>query len=506
MLKLIFSLLLILFLLCGGVYFLLFMQSGNNILQPFVQKYISEKIGKEVVFKKFAINPNAIDLQAVIDQKSSLDVRGKLNILKQSFNLAYHIDAKEIETPQFTIKKQLLIDGSAKGKIDDFITTGKGQALKSNITYAVNIIKNLPTNINLDIDHGSIEAALLLAGQKPYAKGAFDLHIKMPKFDTQKLTLNAILNLQNGVINEKMVYEDFQISLPKNTTYHGTFAAAANESQNVNVKGDLYSSLANMHITKGVINTQTQDMDVNYLLDIKDLAKLEPIIDHQLKGDVKITGDAQKRGQKITVRGNANEFGGKVAFVMKDMLLDITAEDISVVKLSEMLVYPKVFEAAAKVNVHYNLLTKQGAIAADMQTARALPSQFTSLLATFTNTDLTKEKFNDTTFNAKINKENVNFTFQAKSKKSYIALKESHLNTKTNQINSKFDVDIKDKDLKGTITGDINKPKIAIEGSEYLKQKASKELNKLIDKHLGSDDNGSDKAKPVKDLLKMFLK
>lgn len=68
-----------------------------------------------------------------------------------------------------------------------------------------------------------------------------------------------------------------------------------------------------------------------------------------------------------------------------------------------------------------------------------------------------------------------------------------------NIIDAKFDIKIDGKDFSGTIKGDMKKPKVKLDSSKYLKQKASKEICKFIDKRI------SDKTKKrVTDKLKEF--
>jgi len=78
---------------------------------------------------------------------------------------------------------------------------------------------------------------------------------------------------------------------------------------------------------------------------------------------------------------------------------------------------------------------------------------------------------------------------------SYLEIYDGNLNLKTNEIDSKFSVKIEHRDFKGSIKGELENPTVRLSGSEYIKQK----LNKAIEKNIPQEWQDT-----AKELLKLF--
>ncbi len=78
---------------------------------------------------------------------------------------------------------------------------------------------------------------------------------------------------------------------------------------------------------------------------------------------------------------------------------------------------------------------------------------------------------------------------------SYFRISDGYINLETNNINSDFEIKIKNKDFNGIIKGDLDAPSVELTGSDYIKH----ELDKAIDKNVPEEWQDT-----AKELLKLF--
>ena len=87
---------------------------------------------------------------------------------------------------------------------------------------------------------------------------------------------------------------------------------------------------------------------------------------------------------------------------------------------------------------------------------------------------------------AKIKQEHILASLDLKSNTSSIMTKNTKLNSKTQSINSKIDINANGNPLTITLNGNVNRPKVGINANKIIKKEATKavkkELNKLFKK------------------------
>ncbi len=664
----------------GFAYFLLFTQSGNDIIKPYISSIISKKSGQKIEIKTLHLKPNHITTTLNINDMIDLDIDGDISLLSQKLNLTYQITGKEIKTAQKSVRADINIVGKVEGELKNLKIYGKGEAFSSPVKYFLKIVNNIPQDIRANITQGKIEELLKIAGVKPYLKGIFDLKVDIPKFDPNDLKGMAKAKIYKSIFNAKEIYNDYKIKIPSNSFIEGeilsnlhqkainssadiksTFANLlikkaiinlSNNFDNFNLKSDyeIFSNLKNLssvanlplrgdikingeieakgkefeikgeskslggttsfktdgkklllainegkiekllyilgknelskgnlnidakienlqktpkiwatlqttkailnkneikkefkidigenlpytltskinsikdnmeistnfnspilkfEIPKGIYNPKKSNFHAAYKAYLKDLAKLKPIISKKLKGDMKITGEIKKENQDLIITGKSEKFGGELDFVIKNGVITFKGNKIRVSKILQTALYPVIADGEANIEAWFNLLNKKGEIKAKIDKARILRSSFTDMIVAFTKYDFTKEKFNETTFESKIDQDIVIFNFLARSEHSYISFKNGKINIKDNTIEAPFDILIKKKDFKGIIKGNINKPKVKLNASKYLKEKAVHTIEKLIEKKLGKDGEKSDKIEKIKGFLDLFKK
>jgi len=344
--------------------------------------------------------------------------------------------------------------------------------------------------LNAKLSNVKTATLLYKLGQAKYLGGTTNANIKL----TSLKNLTGSFNAQTiGAVNTKIVKKEFDTNLGKKFNINSAIKGNI-KNQQIFTSLILKTTMANIKATKAVYDIKRQSFSSKYLVDIPDMGKLQPISGKKFKGKMRISGDI-KKAKNLLVTGHGKEFGGSIDFklVNDDFKADVKGATVS--KVMHMLDYPQVLEAVSKAKVSYNIATSKGDMSATLDNAQILPNQLTKLLKQFGDIDLANERYNNSKFLAKITKNLIKFSLDARNKNNYFMIKNGVLDKITGAINATVDMKIKGKDLKATIRGTVDNPKVSLDASKYLKNmakdkilksKAGKKAKKMIDKKLKS--------------------
>jgi len=258
----------------GGAYFLLFTGGGNDILKPFVNSYVSTKSGDyDISLTSFRLTPSTIDANITVNSSLNTNIHGNLNLLSQEFDLAYLLVSDHFKMKDFTLNEKIDLKGTIKGNPNQVFLDGLGKAINSNLKYSLKTDNKEINDIHIDIKKGNLRSILLLANQKPYLAGKFDLHVNMPKLDIRNPKGKASLVLHPGKVNRELIKDDFNITLPKDFRYQADIHSNVKGSY-ASLDGKIKTSLADLFLENGKIYIKSKKAAANYTLDIPNLSKL----------------------------------------------------------------------------------------------------------------------------------------------------------------------------------------------------------------------------------------
>ena len=367
--------------------------------------------------------------------------------------------------------------------------------------------ENILHNIQVEIQQGEIKELLSLLKQEPYAKGKVDLKIKIPTLKQYQSKTVANIKLYKTLLDEKVFQKELDIKLPSQIVVDGIIDTNFNKNSIV-AKGKLQTTLGNLDFKQARYNSKTKVLQSDYHLQIDNLNKLKPLTNRTLYGSMEIKGSLFK-DENLTIKGSTNDLEGEVKFTLVDKNLNAIITDISVQKVMKIVNYPQIFKAKLKGVLNYNLLKKQGIFNSKLNEAQLLPNQLTRLVKKIQGTDLTKNRYNQTTFNAKFNQSIMGFDFHAKSEKTEIKLHPASIDGSNNTINANYIIQIENKDVGGKIKGKINNPKITIDSSKFVQREIVDKVKEYIsidDETLKKIGIGEEEKEAVKNLFRGFFK
>ncbi len=348
--RLIIIFVLCLVLLAEGILFILFTSPGNDLLLPFANSYLKQKVPQaKVVLKKFRLKPGSIGLIAELNDAIDIRAKGDIDLFSQHFDINYTIDTEEIKTPTLTIKEHITIKGNAKGHAEDMQIEGKGVAFKSAIRYGVSLVKQNPKNIKIDIKDADLQSLLIVAGQKPYASGRVSLHANMPDFTPLNPQVDAIFAIRNGVFNSKYIAKDFNITLPAHSRYQTHFVIKTQERR-VTFDGSFNSDLANLALKEGKYHLLSNTLSTGYHLVVPKLEKLSSITKTPLIGDFVMDGTVALKNNLPTVTGSTKSLGGIMDFNYSADTLIATLKKVHNATLLYKLGQPKYLSGLTTAN------------------------------------------------------------------------------------------------------------------------------------------------------------
>jgi len=640
-------------------FFVLFTQSGNNALKPYLENYIAKQLQQDAQIEAFTLKTSFIDMEVIVNKNSKFIVNGDFDILKKSFMLDYIVNAEDLKTPYVNIQEALHVKGKIEGNIDKFSLKGSGSVFRSQVSFVTSIVDKNIRGVKLNAKNIKIEDILTFLKKPIYSRGMIDVVADVKSTETNNYAGNSDITIHYGTLNNPLLEKDFGVKLPTMVTYRGTIkskiyadkvyaiteifsnvakietkktefnltnkvfysdylvhipnlsllqkdiqgeielsgnvqkdsdfsldvnsntldgtlkAIVFNDTMKVNLQkmslakittmlkqpnysdGKLTATLdmqniksqeeegrLTLHVEEGALHvneltqtekketvkyklslasdikketvTTTADLDAdildlklrktnlnlntNYLeglysLHVKDLNNLYMFTNRAMKGELQVDGNYAYVEKKIQLDGASDFLDAKTTFTLDDNVLHVNSDDLSIVKITDMLYYPKVFDSFSTLEADYNLTSEVGVVSINALNGKLMKSELTDLVQAVSGFDLSTEIYKDSLFRGVVNKNKVDFSLLMNGLESYFKIPDGYVDLGTNKIKSDVDIKIKNKDLQGSIKGSLEKPIVELSGSEYIKQK----LDKAIDKNVPEEWKDT-----AKGLLKLF--
>ena len=133
-----------------GVLLMLFSATGNDMLLPHLNAYLKEDIKKyKVEVSQFRLGLHTLSFVAKINDSIDLKGEGKIDLLSQTFDMDYTMEADEIKTKTMRIKEDINIKGNVKGHEDDMKIKGKGLAFESHVAFDLRRVEDALQDIKI---------------------------------------------------------------------------------------------------------------------------------------------------------------------------------------------------------------------------------------------------------------------------------------------------------------------------------------------------------------------
>jgi hypothetical protein len=437
---------------------------------------INSTINGETLYVKSEIFSNI----AKIETKKS-----EYNINKKIFYSDYQINIPKLSSISNKIQGSISLNGNIQKTLEDF-------SFDLNSKDLGGITKVIVFNDTLKIDARGIKLSILsyILKQPRYSDGTLKLSLDMQDTKPNSRDGKLTLHVEDGTLHVKELIENKK---QDNIKYKLSLISDIKQD-NASIDSNFSSDVLKLDISNSNLNIESNTIKGKYVLKVDDLNNLYFITNRPLKGDLTINGNYLYDTQ-LYLDGNSSFLNATTNFEFKNNLLHVKSDELDLIKVTDMLYYPRVFDSFATLEGDYNLTNEVGIINLNALNGRLIKSELTEIINIASGFDLTSEIYKDTLLRGVLNKNKIDFSLLMNGLESYFKIPDGYIDIKSNEINSDFDIKIQNKDFKGTIKGSLDKPKVELSGSEYIKQK----INKAIDKNIPKEWQDT-----AKELLNLF--
>jgi len=420
---------------------------------------------------------------------------GSIDLNSLNINSKYKVSIDKLAMLEPIINTKLngsfSTNGTIKGDKNSMKIAGFSDIVNSKTSYNVTLKDLALDKIDANIKNAKLDKILHLVNQPIYAKADLNLDVEINSLD--KLNGKITTTLTKGLLNNKIIKRDFNISLPKNATFNLKTLTSLDKNI-IDTKSTLNTFAANIETKKSIFDTKTSTFTTDYIASVPKLSKLYFITNQKMRGDIKIDGDVKFKDD-LTASFNSNKFNGKINGTLVKDILNLSIKDVNSLKLLNMMYYPEIYNSKINLDLDYNLTSKKGISNLVMNDGKFLTNQLSQTIKKFIKKDLTKEIYKVAKINTKIDDKKLNSTLLMTSTNSKISSQKMFIDLEKSTINSKIDMEYFKYKIGLTLTDDLTSPKVKIDANKLLKSKAKTKVSEAIEKKLGDKlDDDTKKA------------
>lgn len=424
------------------------------------------------------ITPELIKINGKVNSNlAALDFsKTTINLNNKKLTSDYLLNIPELSKLQFItqqpFKGAMKLDGSitAQDKTYQLMAQTKSLGGETKVTL-------IPNKVDATLSDVNIDKLLHLLNKKPFISGNLSGDIALKNFKNLDGTFSFKTNNAKTIHAE--LQKEFDLNLGNNVPFKLTTEGTV-ENNIAHIESQLSSHILNYTSNDMHYDLNTKQLNSTYQLHIPQLSQLQHLLKKPLQGSLDMHGE-MNYDTTLYLTGQTESFGGEIDFKLLDQQLSGQLSNVPVEKLIYLLAYPQVFKANLNGTFDYHLLNQQGRLNSTLTQAQLLQNNLTELIKQVRGVDLTKERYNESHFNAEMNHDIIEIDFKAKSKKVLLAIPSGKVNTATNQINANYSININQRDIAGTIQGDTSKPHITVDPSKFIQQEVTELIKDNID-------------------------
>jgi hypothetical protein len=401
----------------------------------------------------------------------------------------FEIDTKTLRSPyELTIHDIGILSGEKMRK-------GRAVRVEGDIAYTKSIalsgeVKGLGKRVkfaydgikaNLDAVGMHLEKVLALSGLPYYLKGDIDASVKIRNL----LTMDGSFSLKGEHLVTQPEAMRKLLGKPAKMTL-SVDAKGVLKQHKAYADAVVRLPLGLFTIRKIVSNLQKGTLQARYHAKIPDLAKLSEISDMKLFGTLILDGEI-KRYQTLQITGETGSLGGKVMYRLDGDLFLTDIKGVPLTGILKLTGNPESFLGSVTGQVRYDIKKAVGTASLRIASFQIKPSTLTEILKPVLGKDPARIIFDNTRFDAKIDKGHIAYTLKAKGTYSAIEIMEGRLDTVTKRQSGRLKFVYGKYTVYGKIGGTTDDPKITLDTEAIVKEKLQKKLQNKIEKKWGKE-------------------
>ncbi|QOY55188.1 hypothetical protein HUE87_02815 [Candidatus Sulfurimonas marisnigri] len=370
--------------------------------------------------------------------------------------------------------------GIVNGTKEKLTVKGESDVASSTTKFEAVLKDFSPAKVKASVKNMQLKKVLYMLKQPHYTDGLISLDADISDARVGKLKGKVVSTLKDGVLDSEYITKisEFKSAMPN--TIYSTKTETILDGNNVDMKVDFNSNIANIDIKRARFNIKDKSLKSDYEVGIEDLDKLFFATNQHMRGKIILNGDLSKT-KDLDLTLHTKLSGGKIDAKLHNDDFSAEIKSVDTIGVLNMLIYPEIFKSTLNAKLDYNLALSKGVLSGHVADGHFVKNQTFDLIKQYTKFDMYRESFNGD-ISAKINKENILASLNIRSKQASIKSTGTKLNTKTSMINSDIIVQTKKDTITANINGDVNSPKVRVDLDKFLKSKAGEAVKKKIDK------------------------
>ncbi len=322
--------------LSAVLYMVLFTNGGNNLLKPYVKKYIQKRLNQKVVINSMILKPNFVDFEILINNQSKVVVNGDFSLFDKKFDINYKVNLINIKTPYMYIKSRISLDGDIKGEIKNYIVRGNGKLFRANTSFLVSLDKKRIKTLKIDAKNIRPEEIFSLLNLPIYTQGMMDINADFSSLDGKNFNGVAKSTIYYGILNNNIIKEEFGLGFDSAVTYKGKINTTIKDGL-IKGSGELFSNLAKLKFKNSDFDIKTENFSSDFTLFVPNLKALKPLIKQTLVGDITLKGDVRMQDKILSARVTSKKFGGDITAILTDKTANLNFTNLRSDDILKML-------------------------------------------------------------------------------------------------------------------------------------------------------------------------
>ncbi len=472
------SLLILIILLAG----LLFTQTGNDIVKPYLKAELEKQTDQPVEVDLFKLRYDHTELQIVVNNALNVNVISSFNLLNLSFDGTYKLYANNFIYNKVNLK-EANINGEFKGVPTDVLVNGKGTSFDAPLNYYLRILDGDAKEITINLKDMDLSDILELAKQPPMAKGLVDANVTIPTLVKGELNVHGKILFDDITFNDEIMKKVYKVSMPEAMQMDGIVDANLTDTQ-VMGSVDMQSNIANVNLKNVRFNRETKYISSNYIVDIMNLKSLSDLLRTKMDGAIILEGHVEKE-ETLKITGVTKSLGGEINYKVLDKNFTSSIVAVPVKNMLSMFRFPAFVNANAAGNFDYNLQNKTGNTKLALEEFRLASNNVTKSLKMMIQKDPSSIVFGETSLDAAINGDEINYTLMAKALDASITVGEATINKEKDTHDAKIEFAYNKYAIKGNVGGSIRQPHVGFDATGFMPDtdfmpKAEKKIKKFF--------------------------
>jgi hypothetical protein len=330
------KLLLLLLVLIGVGSGVLFTSPGRErVLVPTANLILRYALPEHrVVLERFEPAPGSLYAAGTVDGTIRFEAEGPVEWFHRRIALRYRIRSGELAVRGKRYPVTIDLKGEASGKLPELRVNGAGMGFGGELSYRFFLKTTGLEEIEATARGARVEEILTFAGKPPYALGALDLEVSLPRVERNAPEGNVRFTVRNGRVDAPLLHREFGIDLPpvKGYTLDGTFRT---ERGLLRGTARLKSPLVSLELKDFRSDRALRIFKSAYRLEVPELSRLKRLTGRELYGPFRSGGEFyyDRKRKRLQLKGESPSFEGRTAFFYENGHLDLTLEKVGIPQL-----------------------------------------------------------------------------------------------------------------------------------------------------------------------------